>query len=75
MDERFAIGAGETVPVLLRQRLPEIVQFSLNSISGVSRLRGVSTTANGGTVSESGGEIALASASAKRVCLSAPKRR
>lgn len=56
-DDIPAIGTGSEVAQLQRLQQPSIVQFSLKSTWGTSRLRDDITTSNGGSVAETGGEI------------------
>lgn len=56
-DDVMAVGPGSEVAHLKRLQVPPTVQFSLKPTWGVSRLRDETSTANGGTVAETGGEI------------------
>lgn len=56
-----ALGEGSVKAHLMRLQVPTSVQFSLKPTWGVSRIRDLISTANGGTVAETGGEIQVSS--------------
>lgn len=56
-SDRMAIGRGSTIAQLKRLQVPPVVQMALKPTWGTSRFRDNVTTANGGSVAETGGEI------------------